>query len=372
MTALLGNLPHFIHTLLSFALVLGILVFVHELGHYLAARAGGVRVEAFAIGFGRPIASWTDKRGTVWKLGVLPLGGYVKMRASDEDEVAPNPGAPLAEGMGLLDASLPVRAMVAAAGPAANFLLAMVLFAGLFATLGREIPLAVVGAVSPHGAAEQAGLKTGDQVLAVDGQPVRRFEEMRARVMASPGQTLHFSIKREAAVLAIDVHVQAVGTGARAIGRLGVGSGAVETEHLSVPAALVAGVTQTWDMLGAMLAGLGHLVSTGEGADDLGGPIRISAMSEQAVSAGLVTLVSFIAMLSVNLGMVNLLPIPVLDGGHLMFYLAEAVRGKPLPEKAQEYGYQVGFALIASVFVFISWNDLAYIGVFRWVAGLIG
>jgi len=366
-------LPHLAHTLLSFALVLGILVFVHELGHYFAARLGGVEIKTFSIGFGRTIASRIDSRGTEWRIGILPLGGYVMMRDEElpAEEAPANPGGSY---IGLNQASLPIRVLVAAAGPLANFALAIVLFSALFAYEGREIPLPVIGEVMPHSAALAAGLKVGDRIEAINGTKIATFMDMHDIIASSAGTTLQIQILRDKAEQKIAVAIPNVGSESHKLGQLGVrpSMDAFITESLSPPAAMWAGVVQTYQSIGEILGGLGHLLATGQGADELGGPIQIAQLSGQVTSLGLASLVSFIAMLSVNLGLMNLLPIPVLDGGQLMFYAAEALRGRPLPARAQEYGYQVGVALIASVFVMISWSDLRHIGLFHWMAQLFG
>jgi regulator of sigma E protease len=365
---------HLAQTLASFALVLGVLVSIHELGHYAAARWAGVRVEAFSIGFGPAIRAWTDRRGTVWKICVLPLGGYVKMygmspEARAEAEAA---GEVFAEQDAYVCKPVGHRAIIAAAGPVANFLLAIVLFAALLGSVGRQVPLPVVGEVVPGTAAAAAGLRTGDVISAVDGAKVVTFADLRRIVGASPDRDLKLSVHRGTADLTVPVHVQAGGSAAHPVGKLGVTSGATSTEHVGPVGALVGGVTQTWDMVVQTVAGLATIISTGQGAEDLGGPIMIAHLSGQVAQLGLASLVTFIALLSVNLGLVNLLPIPVLDGGHLMFYAAEALRGRPVPPRAQEYGYRVGIALIACVFVFVSWNDLVHEGALKWVAHLAG
>jgi regulator of sigma E protease len=261
---------------------------------------------------------------------------------------------------------------VAAAGPVANFLLAIVLFAGLLGTVGRQVPLPVVGDVVPGTAAAKAGLQTGDTIRSVDGVPVVTFMDLRRIVGDSPDRDVKLDILRGKADLVVPVHVIAGGSASHPVGKLGVTSGASRLEHVGPLTALAGGVTQTWDMVAQTVAGLATIISTGQGAEDLGGPIMIAHLSGQVAQLGLASMITFIALLSVNLGLVNLLPIPVLDGGHLMFYAAEALRGRPVPPRAQEYGYRVGIAFIACVFVFVSWNDLVREGAFKWVAHLAG
>ncbi len=353
---------------------LGVLVFVHEMGHYLAARWRGIYVEAFSIGFGPALLSWTDRAGTVWKLSALPLGGYVRMHGmainvADEAQIERLPGR---EGQAFFEKSVLSRSIAVAAGPAANFLLAAVLFTGLYLALGRQVPLPVVGEISPGSSAEIAGLKVGDEIRAVDGRPVADFETLRRIVAGSAGHTLNLAVHRGAADLTIPVAIKPVTAGDMSVGRLGVTSGQVRSERMGPLAALWAGLAHTGDVMWQTLSGLGHIIFTGQGVHDLAGPIGVIVLSGQVAKLGLATTISFVAFLSINLGLVNLLPIPVLDGGHLMFYAAEALRGRPLPPRALDYGYRIGFAFIASFFVFVSWNDLVHTGAVRWVTHLIG
>ena len=366
-------LPGFIRTPVAFVVVLGVLIFVHELGHYLAARWRGVHVEAFSIGFGRALASWTDRRGTAWKIGWLPLGGYVKLHGQERPEdVSPETQAMWQRGRTFHEKSVGSRAIVVAAGPVANFLLAAVLFALLFGTVGRPVPAAVIGEVVAGGAAAAAGLQPGDRVEAIDGQAVARFEDIRRIVAASPDQTIQLRVLRDGEARTIDVRTAGQDAGGQRVGLLGVRSGQAEMTRLGPLDAVVAGVAQTWDVTAQTVSGLGEMIVGGRGTEELGGPLRIAQLSGQVADLGFATLVGFIAVLSVNLGLINLFPIPILDGGHLLFYAAEAIRGRPLPPQTQEYGYRAGFAVLAALFVFATWNDLTQIGVFRWVAGLIG
>jgi regulator of sigma E protease len=370
----LSFVPDFIRSAAAFVVVLGVLVFVHELGHYLAARWRGVRVETFSIGFGRAITSWTDKSGTVWKLAWLPLGGYVKLHGQERpQDVAPEVRAAWIPGETFHDKSVLSRAIVVAAGPVANFALAMVLFAGLFMAIGEPVPLPVVGAVLPDSAASRAGLVANDRITTVAGEPIATFEDLQHIITAHPAETIKMTIRRGGADQTLDVTTESKDTaGGRKVGLLGVRGGALEYRHVSVPAAVLAGVTQTWNITAETFSGLAQMVSGTRGTDDLGGPLRIAQLSGQVAELGTASLISFIAVLSVNLGLINLFPIPVLDGGHLVFYLFEFLRGRPLPQRAQEYGFRAGLAFLACLFVFATWNDLTHLGLFRWVASLIG
>lgn len=367
-------IPDFARTAIAFVVVLGVLVFVHELGHYLAARWRGVHVEAFSIGFGRAIASWRDRQGTVWKLAWLPLGGYVKLHGQERPEdVGDDVKARWLPGRTFHEKSVLSRAIVVAAGPIANFLLAAVLFAVLFGTVGRPVSVPVIGEVVADGAAAKAGLRSGDRIQSIDGTEVSRFEDIQRIVSANPDQSLSLRILRDGQqqTVAVVAGGRDAGQGRR-VGLLGVRGGGTEFTTLGPLQAVSAGIVQTWDVTTQTIAGLGQMISGARTTEELGGPLRIAQLSGQVAQLGVASLISFIAVLSVNLGLINLFPIPILDGGHLLFYLAEAVRGRPLPPRAQEYGYRAGFAVLAALFVFATWNDLTHLGLFRWVSELIG
>ena len=418
-------MPDVIHTTLAFLVVLGVLVFVHEFGHYLAARWVGVHVEVFSIGFGPAIFTWTDRVGTVWKLAWLPFGGYVKLHGQERPRELPTePSGPSRTGLAIAawreraglgrrpvaaapvvsalvapasvapapvasasgtvmsdvvddepkvwirgrifhEKSVGARAIVVAAGPIANFLLAMVLFALLFATAGRPIIMPVAGDVLPDSAAAHAGLKTDDRILAINGTPTATFEDIQRIISAHPAEKLTVTIRRGHDTMDLPVTTDSRIVGGEKIGMLGIRGGKVEYQHLSLLEALVGGVTQTWQVTSETIVGVGQMISGRRGTEDLGGPLRIAQLSGQVAELGLASLVSFIALLSVNLGLINLFPIPVLDGGHLLFYLAEAIRGRPLPARAQEYGFRAGLAFLAGIFILATWNDLSHLGVFH-------
>ncbi len=366
-------LPSVLRTPLSFVIVLGVLVFVHEMGHYLAARWRGIHVEAFSIGFGRPWANWTDRRGTVWKLAWIPLGGYVKLHGQERPEdVSEEVRASWLPGRTFQGKSVLSRAIVVAAGPVANFVLAAVLFTLLYAAIGLPIAVPVVGEVVPGSAAAQAGLQPNDRIVAIGSTKITTFAGIQQVVSAAPGRQLILHVRRGASIQDIPITPNAETVGGHQIGVLGIRGGASEFQHMSPLAAIPAGLEQTWNVTVQTLGGVWQMITAHGSADDFGGPLRIAQMSGQVASLGFPSLVSFIAVLSVNLGLINLFPIPVLDGGHLVFFLIEALRGRPLPPRAQEYGFRAGFALIAGLFIFATWNDLAHIGLFHWVAGLIG
>jgi regulator of sigma E protease len=367
------SLADVIRTPLSFVVVLGILVSVHEYGHYLAARLCGFRVEAFSIGFGRAILSWVDRHGTSWQVGWLPLGGFVRLHGFERPETMTEEArAALRPGEGFHDRALWQRAVVTAAGPVANFLLTLVLFTALSLALGRPVPTAVLGGVAAGQAGAKAGLQAGDKVLSIDGTAVADFTDLQKAVLAHPGVTLTLRVARGGSVLTLPVTPDAAPSGGHVVGRLGVLSGPAVYRPVGPLEAVGWGASQTWYVVAQTADGLWQVISGQRGAGELGGTLRIAQLSGEVAKLGLATFANFIAVLSVNLGLLNLLPIPVLDGGHLVFYALEAVRGRPLPARAQEVGFRVGFGVILTLVAFTVINDLSHFGLFHWVAGLIG
>jgi regulator of sigma E protease len=366
-------LPDPFRTILAFVVVLGVLVFVHELGHYLAARWRGVHVEAFSIGFGRPLWAWTDRRGTNWRVAWIPLGGYVKLHGQEQPgEVPPDARALWRQGETFHDKPVGDRAIVVAAGPVANFLLAAVLFAVLFATVGQPTGSTAVSEVVENSAAARAGLAPGDRILALDGNAVSRFEEVQRYVQARAGTSIAIRAARDGQEVTLSAVPESRNGEPGGVGVLGIRGGPVVFERRDPLTAVWAGVVHTADITWQTLAGVWQMIAGSRGTEELGGPLRIAQLSGQVAEMGLVSLVSFIAVLSVNLALINLFPIPVLDGGHLLFYAAEAVRGRPLPPRAMEFGFRAGFALLITLFLFATWNDLAQWGVFGWIARLGG
>ncbi len=363
-------LPAFLRSAGAFVVVLGVLVFVHELGHYLAARWRGVKVDAFSIGFGRSIMTRTDRHGTVWKISWIPLGGYVKLHGQERPEnVPPEVRAGWVRGATFHEKSVGSRAIVVAAGPVANFLLAIVLFASLFAIVGHPVTQPVVQTVLPKSAAASAGLRPGDRIDAVDGQHIGDFQALQKVVAANPDKHLVLTLTRAGKTVTVPLVTGTHTVGGHQEGLLGVAGGLLAYRPMALPAAIGAGVRETWIITAKTVQGLAQMLDGSRGTKDLGGPLRIAQLSGQVAELGLPSLLSFIAVLSVNIGLINLFPIPVLDGGHLLFYLFEAVRGRPLPARAQEYGFRAGLALLAGLFVFATWNDLSHLGLFHWLAG---
>lgn len=369
-----------LRTILAAALVLGVLVFVHELGHYLAARWRGVHVEVFSIGFGKPLARWRDRVGTEWRICILPIGGYVKPHGFEGPEDAtPEMRAAWLPGRTFHDKPVLSRAIVIAAGPVFNFILAVVLFAAVFATSGRPADQAdiaamppAVGDVMPGGPAAKAGLAAGDLIRSVDGEPIASFGNLQRLVSASPGRTVHLSVQRGGQERVFDLALGSVSRGGQRAGQLGIVAQAPPPKRVGPAEAVVSATRYTWLVMVSWVAGLWQMLTGHVPASQFGGTLRIAQMSGQFAAAGTASLVSFMAVLSINLGLVNLLPIPVLDGGRLVFYAIEALRGRPVSRVVQEFGFRAGFAVIAAVFLFATVNDLTQFGLFGWLRHVVG
>ena len=367
--------------LLPFLAILTALVFVHELGHYSVARWAGVRVEVFSIGFGPELFGWTAASGTRWKFSAIPLGGYVKM-FGDSDPAS----AGQADDSGWTDdqrkeafhhQSLRDRALIIAAGPAANFAFAIVLLAGLFMTAGQPQAPAVVDQVVAGSAAERAGLRAGDRILAIDGASIAQFEDFRRIVVDSPGRALAARVARDGREIELTVVPESAEVtdnfgNTHRIGRLGVRSKQTEVVRLGPVAAVGQAVVSSYVLVERTLSALGEIISGARTADELGGPLRIAQMSGAVAQTGLVQTIWFMAVLSVNLGLINLFPIPVLDGGHLLFHAVEATLGRPMGEKLMEIANLTGLTLVVGLMVFVTWNDLVQLKVFDFFGRLLG
>jgi len=374
-------LHHGLSYIIPFLLILTVLVFVHEFGHYLIARWNGVRVEVFSIGFGSELFGWWDGAGTRWKFSTIPLGGYVKMFGdSDASSGLPVAGlarlAPAERDVSFHYKRLGQRAAIVAAGPAANFVFAIVVLAVLFMTFGQPFTPAEVGQVQPGSAAEQGGIRPGDVMLSIDGRSIARFEDVQQAVRLSPGVPMTIVVRRDGQE--VELHVTPSRTemtdrfGNRyEIGLLGVARGGMEYVKRDPPTAVLQAGAETWDLSVATLKAMWQIVIGTRAMDELGGPLRIAQMSGEVAQGGVVAVLWFMAVLSINLGLINLFPVPVLDGGHLLFYAAEAVRGKPLGQRAQEYGFRIGLALVLTLMVFATWNDLVHLRIVEFVKGLV-
>jgi len=375
-TLLQGGFYSFLWTTFWFLIVLTVLVFVHELGHYAIARWNGVRIDVFSIGFGPELFGWWDSAGTRWKFSTIPLGGYVKMFGdSDASSGQPLPGlGRLAQGernVSFHYKRLGQRAAIVAAGPAANFAFAIVVLTVLFMTFGQPYTPAEVGQVQPGSAAEQGGIRAGDVILSIDGQAVARFEDVQQAVRMNPGVAMAIVVRRDVKTLTLQVTPARTEVTDRfgnryEIGLLGIARSGMEYIKRDPVTALYQAVGETWNLSASTLQAMWQMVKGTRTTDELGGPLRIAQMSGEVARGGIAPVLTFMALLSVSLGLINLFPVPILDGGHLLFYAAEAIRGRPLGQKAQEYGFRIGLALVLTLMVFTTWNDLVHIGIKGW------
>jgi regulator of sigma E protease len=365
--------------LLPFLVILTALVFVHEMGHYLVARWNGVRVEVFSIGFGPELFGWNDKSGTRWRFSAVPLGGYVKMFGDADASSSTGSGL---DGMSADERAvsfhykrLGQRSAIVAAGPAANFIFAIVLLAGLYTLVGQRHAPPMVSEVTANSAAAAAGLIANDRIVQIGETEITAFDQLRRIVLQSPGIPLEFVVERDRRLLTITIKPDAVEAEnalgkIETYGRLGVrGVPGEMIKHDPLTAVWMA-AAETWSMTRQTLEAVGQMFTGARGTDELGGPLRIAQLSGTVAEAGLVSSIWFTALLSINLGLINLFPIPVLDGGHLVFYLAEAIRGRPLGERIQELAFKVGFTLVIGLMIFVTWNDIVQLKVVEFFGSL--
>jgi len=358
-------------SVLPFLFVLTAVVFFHELGHFWVARRCGVKIDAFSIGFGPELFGFYDRHNTRWRVAAIPLGGYVRFHG--DDSAASTPDHAALERMNATERKVsffhkPVaqRAAIVAAGPIANFLLAIAIFAGIFAAYGKPASPARVHSVAAASAAAGAGFKEGDLVLSIDGRKIETFSDMQRVVTASPGQTLAFVVERDGAqvalnaVPALEEHKDRFGNVYR-IGRLGITGVPDAPKPVNILQAIGLGASETWFVVDRTLSYIGGVIIGRESADQLGGPLRIAQISGQVASIGFPELLNLTAVLSVSIGLINLFPIPLLDGGHLLFYGIEGIRGRPLSEKAQELGFRIGLAIVVMLMIVATWNDILHL-----------
>ncbi len=368
-----------VRAVVSFLFILGVIVFIHEMGHFLVARWNKVRIEVFSIGFGPEVFGWNDRHGTRWKVGLLPLGGYVRFFGDANAASMPGEDAPtLSEAeraVSFHHKRLFQRAAIVFAGPFANFLLAIVILGVLFSTIGQRITPPDISMVKPGSAAEAAGFQPGDLILSIDGKPISRFEELQQVVRDSAGVPLTMVVRRDGREVPLVVTPRSVERTDRfgnvlRFGLLGVGRTGVVYVRLNPLAAVGAAVAETYNLTAGTVDAIAQMIAGTRSSDDLGGPIRIAQVAGEVAQDGFITIFWFMAVLSINLGLINLMPVPLLDGGHLLFYAFEAIRGRPLGERAQEYGFRIGIALLFSLMVFATWNDLVHLKVVDFFVGL--
>jgi regulator of sigma E protease len=362
-----GGLSTFYYLVVPFLFVLTVVVFFHELGHFLVARWCGVRVLVFSIGFGRELVGFFDRHGTRWKIAAIPLGGYVKFFGDENAASVPDRASIAAmsdteRGESFFHQSLAKRSAIVAAGPIANFLLAIVIFAAVFAVYGRPDNVARVDVVEANSAAAAAGFRPGDLVVAIDDQPIKSFIDMQRVVRGRADQRIAVTIERDGqrltltAVPTLKEFTDSFGKTHR-YGILGI-HGPKDRIKVGPIEAIGYGAEETWSIIDETFSYLYRMVTGRESADQLGGPVGIALMSSEAAKLGFDVLLRWVGAISVSIGLLNLFPIPLLDGGHLLFYGLEGVRGRPLSERTLENAFRIGFAIVLMLLVFATYNDI--------------
>ncbi|WP_156255361.1 RIP metalloprotease RseP [Sandarakinorhabdus oryzae] len=373
--------PGLIFTLASFIAMIAVLVVVHEGGHYLAGRLFNTRIEAFGVGFGRELFGWNDKRGVRWRVNAIPLGGYVKFVGDMNEASQLDPAILLLhekDRKGLF-AFLPLwqRTIIVAAGPLINFLFAILILAGFNLALGHPSSPPVIERVMPGSAAEKAGLKAGDQILAVDGKAVERFEDIVAEVVTGTGHPVALRLDRGGVISEVTVRPAMVeskdrfGNVARHP-RLGIARPREVVERVGPIDAVRWAMVDTWAITQTIGRTLRQVILGERALSEMGGPVKTAQIAGQQASLGLVSAVAFMAFFSINLGFINLLPIPMLDGGHLLLYGIEAVRRQPLAEKVQQWAFMSGFAALMSLMAVLTWYDMGSVGLWNRLANWLG
>lgn len=361
----IGGFLSFLQHLIAFLIVLTVLVFVHEMGHFLVARYNKVKIKVFSIGFGPELFGWTDKSGTRWKVSTIPLGGYVQMFG--DADASSRPDTESYEKMSEEDKALTLqskrvsqRLAISAAGPFANFLFAILIFTTLFITKGEPIIPAAVGGVAPGKVADRAGLKEGDKILSFDGVSPKDFNELRDLIVKHTGQEFDIKVQRNNEEKTVHVKLVEIDSKGveKPVGVMGIKPAAPVYIPVNPATALTHALESTWIICVNTIKGIGQMIVGKRSAEELGGILSIGDMAGKSAKGGVATLLFFMALLSINLGLINLFPIPVLDGGHLLLDSIEGIRGKPLSEKAKNYAFMFGLVIVLSVMLMSTWNDV--------------
>lgn len=364
------TLVAFFYNLAVFIPVISVIVFVHEFGHYYVAKRCGVKVDAFSIGFGKEIVGWFDKSGTRWKICWLPFGGYVKMFGDINPTSAPDPNM---KNLSEEDKQktfhfkpLPQKSAIVAAGPLTNFVFAILLIAGLFFYYGKTESSTQIGEILPGSAAEKAGMQQGDVILAIDGESMKTFSDIARVISLNQGSEVDVRFKRddkeqETRITPKLVVTKDVFGNEIKVGQLGIKAMEGNYVKLGLVQSLVEASKETYYICTGTLKAVGQMITGERGLEDLGGPVRIAKYSGQASKQGFMSVLWLMALISANLGLINLFPIPALDGGHLLYYVIEALQGRPLAEKFQEYGLRFGIGLIIALALFATFNDIRFL-----------
>ena len=360
-----------------FLAILTVVVFVHEFGHFMVARWNGVKVEVFSLGFGPELFGWNDKHGTRWRVSALPLGGYVRMFGDADESSTKAPEQTLTpdeQKISFRHKRVGQRAAIVFAGPAANFIFGIIAMALMFMVMGQQVGEPVIGDVMPDSAALESGLQVGDRIVSINGQSIERFDDIRRLVMLLGIAPLDMVIDRDGTSIQLMVtpHMierQNIMGETEHVPVLGVKANAEQMRviHHTPGSALLAAVHETQTMVTSTFVGIGQMINGTRGTEELGGPIRIAKGAGEAAKMGFTQVALYTILLSLNLGLINLFPIPILDGGHLVFFGIEAVLGRPLGEQAQEYGFRVGMFLVLALMVFATRNDLVSLPIWQTV-----
>jgi len=355
-------------TIIAFLIVISVLVVIHEFGHYIVAKKCGVKIEEFSLGFGKELVGWNDKSGTRWKICAVPFGGFVKMFGDESG--ASNPDIDKLKKLTEEDKkqafffkNVYQRISVVVAGPAFNFILAIVILAGLTLSVGISYVKPTVDDIIPDSVAEKAGFQKNDLVISIDSKKIKDFQDIKSIVALNAGKEMTFTIERNNDIIEIQATPEIQSSkdlfgNEIKVGIIGIISNSIEFEKASPLKALTYSVKSVYDMSVKTLEALGQIVTGDRSFKEMGGPIKIAKYSGQSMMQGFHTFIWFMAVVSANLGLMNLLPIPMLDGGHLAFYTIEAIIKKPVPEKIQDVSFKIGFVFIITLMMFATVNDI--------------
>ncbi len=376
---IISSVPHYV---IPFLVVLSILVFIHEFGHYVVARLCGVRVKIFSIGFGPELFGFNSKSGTRWKFSLIPLGGFVQMygdsdpaSSANQEEVEQIPDEE--KRYAFYYKNVWQRICIVFAGPGINFIYAILVMAVLFCVQGRPYTPPVIGGIVENSAAAQGGFEPGDRILSVNGESIARFEDLKRLVTVNLDSPIDFKIQRKDKEIHLNIKPEVLEEKdargfTQRIGRLGVFSaGKIAVEEQGIGQALLASVEETWSITTSTLHAMGQIIAGDRSTKELGGVIRIGAYAKDFSDRGIAALIMFSAIISINLGLINLFPIPLLDGGHIVFFLYEAVARRKLPEKVQRAAYGLGYAFIILLMLYATWNDLVQLKVIDYLVKLV-
>jgi regulator of sigma E protease len=372
--SIVGHIGDFAGYIVPFLFVLSIVVFFHEFGHFLVGRWCGVKIDAFSIGFGPEIFGFVDRKGTRWRLGALPLGGYVKFHGDVNGASVPDAAAiaamPQAERAVSFSAqAVWKRALIVVAGPVANFILAIVIFSSVIFVYGRGIMAPRIATVLPGEAAATAGFQPGDLIVSINGTPIASWEDMQRIVQVSSDVALTFVVRRgnaEANLVATPKRRE-IDTpfGKNRMGLLGITASQDpqdwHVEHYNIVDSVKNGSAETWFFVARTGEFVGGLIAGRESSDQISGPMGIARVSGEAAKMGFSALLWLAAVLSVSIGLINLVPVPLLDGGHLLYYTVEVLRGRPMSERAQELGFRLGLGLVVALMLFATFNDILHL-----------